>query len=628
MNKSNFGYEKYIDINFITDIITKNTAKKIYVFGAGTAAEILTKSVLKDYKIEKFLDNNEKLHGDKIYETEICSPNILKDLSKGEYIVLILSAHSKAIGKQLMEMGLQEETDFYNIYTPFLPYFKIKKFENTMNKFVQFLERIPEGFFDAIPLKGEKKVGLVCLCEMNNNIMSFSLAKALLLRYYGYRATLIIDPLRGFDSLRYFEGIEDVTWYYVEKVLKKLKEKCKDIEITIVNGEGEAELDEQDVAQIEREYFAILKWHDSRVEDPLLKGVKNREEITKVVLGDALKFIKAYFAKHQFDSIDVFTGSHKHRCLYMYIARRYGMRASTYDIGGEIESIQYSADGEVAHAEEIARLVKGQYFSETQKREILRLSRENFLQRKNATVKNAGYNYQIAEYSEEIVPYDVIIPLNISWDAAALKRDRIFATYTEWLEKTLHYIMENTTASVLVREHPAQNVFSQFAFDDLEEKLPILNEYKDRIKLVKAKDKINTYQYLEACNLVLPYTSTIGLEAVMLEKNIIIHSKVYYEFLDVGYRAVDEKDYFNAISYYLEHPEEKAYTNVENAFFAYYCQMNRVMPSKYNIIGTEWLDMSLQDLATAPNVNKIVDAVVEGNSTVYWTLIEKMTEEA
>ena len=184
--------------------------------------------------------------------------------------------------------------------------------------------------------------------------------------------------------------------------------------------------------------------------------------------------------------------------------------------------------------------------------------------------------------------------------------------------------MNNTNATVMVREHPAQSVFKEYIYENLREKLSIINQYGDRIYLASASDPINTYQYIEKCKVVLPYTSTMGVEAALMGKNVLIHTNVYYKDIGIGYKAYDRKDYFNAIVTCLEHPEKKICNNIENAYLAYYYQMNNVLNCQYCTHYTEWMEGSFIQLLKIKGVKKVTDAIAKGIAVIYSTVKEQL----
>ena len=620
VRNKNQEYIDKIDFNYIENIIENNLGKKIFCFGAGTAAEILMNSI--DIPVEKFLDNNSLLHGKKISGIEITDSKILLGEEKGKYIVLILSRHVYAISSQLNEYGLKPEQDYYDIYKRFLPYFMIKKHVSFMDKFKNFIKRIPDYELKNRPIIHNNKVGVIYVSSMYANYTSYCLAKVLLLRYYGYNVSLIIDTLPTFESYYLFEGFEKVIREQIEKIVDIIQDKCNDIEIFYIEQEGKQELNSDDIEAVRKNRRATLVWDDSVKEYGFLTGEEKRERVAEEILTNTLMYIKAFFNKHKFQTINVLGGKGNHLGNYVYYGKKLGMRVSSYDVMSPQELI-YSTDGVAAHSEDITKLIKGNYFSIKEKEKLLLLAKDNFMNRINKTVADKGYNFQTTGYEDEIKPYDIVIPLNIFWDAAALYRDRIFYNYIDWLNETLEFIMENTNASVLIREHPAQNVFIYENYVNLKEKISIITKYKERIFYADASEKINTYQYIEQSKLVLPFTSTTGLEAVILGKNVITHTNVYYNDIDVVCKADNKKEYFDKIIYYLDYTYLSKNINTDNAYLAFFYQMNNVLECKYCIYNTSWMEMSLSELSKLHGVDWIVAAVGSGIPVIYSVIKDK-----
>jgi len=619
----NKKYLDKIDFLYIRDILRNNYGKKIFCFGGGTAAEILTEKTDQEIQIEKFLDNNSLLYGKKINGIEITSPDILLKEDKGEFIVLILSRHICHISNQLDSYGLESGKDYYDIYTKFSPYFIIKKQEALMDRFKKFIENIPDGVLDEKPVLHNNKVGIVYSCQMYANYTSYSLAMALLLRYYGYKVSLIIDTMPSFGSYCIAEGIEEIIKGWIDEIIDKIHSKSSDIEILYIDQEGKQELNDVDKKAVIENSMSTLKWYDAQREYVFLPKEERRKNIAENILTNALMNIKGFFNVHKFETINIIGGIVNHRGMYLYYGKKSGIRVSTYDnwffsySQPSSGKMLYCTDGASAQMEDVSKVINGNYFNPEEKKEILKLAKESFKKRKKAIIGDGGDIYQISRYKEDINPYDVIIPLNVNYDAAALQREKVFPSYIEWLEQTLEFIMENTDASVMVREHPAQNLEIQCIFPDLLEEIPAISKYKERIFLAKAAEDINTYQYLEQCKLVLPYTSTVGIEAVILRKNVITHTNVYYNDIDIVFNVESKKEYFDAILYYLRHTELPDNINVDNAYLAYFYMLNASLECEYHIYNTSWMEMSLEGLSRLSGVKIVVDAVGSGIPVIY-----------
>lgn len=615
--------DKCQDFGRVRAIIENNKEKKIIIFGAGTATEALLNGYLRDYEVTAIIDNNASMQGKVICGVKVIGPDELITLKNKNIMILIVNRHIKSISAQLDELGLVNEVDYYDVFTPLLPYFRMKKYESMIDGFLEFLDTIPQNMFKNIPISKKNKIGIVCICETSCNLTCYALAKALFLRYYGYKADIIIDSMKAFESLYYFDGIEEIARQYVDEVLDRIKEICPDIEIKDVTQEGEMELDSEDEKEIQKKVRYLLKWFDAMPDAQILNGLEDRQEISKRILRYTDRNIKKYMSKNKYDSLDLYTGIHRHRGMYVYTGHKLGMRVSTCDFF-ESRKMQYASDGVAGHSLDVSRVINNNYFSKEELKVIISKAKNNFRLRMESTIADKGYNYQPVLHNNNAKKYDIVIPLNIEWDAAALERDRIFDSTVDWLSQTLEYIMNNTKATVIIREHPAQTVYFEFEYKNIEKELPIIKQNPERIYFASSNEKINTYDYIKRCKIVLPYTSTLGLEAAMLEKKVILHTEVYYDKLDIAYSAKNKEDYFYAISKFLENNTLKTCNNVNNAYIAYYCQMNNVLEGIYCTDEKAWMKMKFEELVNTYQIKLVVDVVAEGVPILY-NLIKETT---
>lgn len=158
-----------------------------------------------------------------------------------------------------------------------------------------------------------------------------------------------------------------------------------------------------------------------------------------------------------------------------------------------------------------------------EKRRGLTIDNEN-LKQYVKLLQTDGYAYigfQAPQTKIEQI-YDVVIPLNISEDGAALGRDTLFGNKEQWLIETLDFVINKLGKTVLLREHPAGRIQPEgTACTELYAANPdILEPYKDNPSLyyVKSDEDINLYQYIGQCKVVAPWTSTVGMEAGIMKK--------------------------------------------------------------------------------------------------------------
>lgn len=618
-----YDAKEHIDFDKIKSLLEKYKKKEIICFGGGSAANILMKSLLYQYSVTAFLDNNEKLWGEKLEGIEIMNPAVLKEKKRGTFVVLILSKHVTAITEQLEGYELESEVDFYNIYDEFQEYFRIMKFDDTAQKFLDFLETIPSGEFENITYQEKPVIGVVCVAAMVKVSVWYAMAQCLLLRKKGYRAVCIVDSLKGFDNYIYFEDYHNVVMQYIEYVLPYVKEKCPDFEVRYIRSENKVVLDEDDKQQLSLMTDNVLKWFFSRKDEKFLPDEPNRREIALGILETNLKSIRHHFEQYSYDTINVFTGMHKHRCLYWWISQRYEMRISTYDGNYGSDYMLYSSVGISAHSRDLQKVFTDNYLTAAEKERLYEWAKETFQKRISLTTDSDECAvFQPVGMDAEQKQYDIIMPLNVEWDAAALGLDKLFADSIEWIKETVHYIMKETDATVMIREHPHNKILADFNYFDYSELLKELEQYGDRVYLCTWRDKVNTYQSILQSKLVLPYTSTIGLEAVMLGKKILVHTDCYYANFSFASPSETKEEYLRKVKFYYENEYEPSEEEKKEAALLFALQMNTLLYTDFTEAKTGWMENGWTELFKIKRLESIIEAITEGKPVVLNNLNE------
>lgn len=123
---------------------------------------------------------------------------------------------------------------------------------------------------------------------------------------------------------------------------------------------------------------------------------------------------------------------------------------------------------------------------------------------------------------------------NVSWDTAVTSRDIGFRDIYEWLEVVVSWVLEHDDVTVDIRVHPGELRVRGFESDDsladyIRTRFPDL---PDRITVHGPESSVDSYALIESADTVLVYTSTIGLEAVVLGRPTIVAADVHYRGKD------------------------------------------------------------------------------------------------
>ena len=167
--------------------------REIILFGAGTSATTVL-GIMKRFgkKVSAFFDNDKSKWGSFIDGIEVKDPSSIKIEHKNCYIIII-SQHGRKIGRQLDELGLNVVIDYFDAYEIVFKYLKLDKYIQRTQKFCDFIGSIKRTDFNKYSNKENKKIGIVMIPGIRGHMGWYSCAIFLVMKYFGYNVSLIID---------------------------------------------------------------------------------------------------------------------------------------------------------------------------------------------------------------------------------------------------------------------------------------------------------------------------------------------------------------------------------------------------------------------------------------------------
>ena len=123
--------------------------------------------------------------------------------------------------------------------------------------------------------------------------------------------------------------------------------------------------------------------------------------------------------------------------------------------------------------------------------------------------------------------------MNIGWDSAALGRDVGFESLLHWAEEAARVVAETPDVTLVVRMHPGEVRWGNR--DDVRERL---RPMPPNVRFVAPEQELDSYALLRMSDIVLTYTSTLGLEAAVQGIRVAVAGDVHYRgrgfTIDVG----------------------------------------------------------------------------------------------
>jgi Capsule polysaccharide biosynthesis protein len=238
--------------------------------------------------------------------------------------------------------------------------------------------------------------------------------------------------------------------------------------------------------------------------------------------------------------------------IYLACAAHLGLPVSTYDMGRGC--IMVSHDGCAAHRADFktayARAKEVVDHDPGLAAYVWQAATDAFNNRKAG--KDQLRIQKISGSRETRYDCDVLVCLNYRADTSALNRERLFDSVADWLSSINMWSLRNPQYRIYIRQHPAE----RFDWVRNEENYPEMIRNWDptarRLVLVDAQSDINTYDLLRSCRAVLPYTSTIGLEAAYEGKPVITSTKCYYAGIGFTWDPDSLEAYFDLLEKCLD----------------------------------------------------------------------------
>ncbi len=422
-----------------------------------------------------------------------------------------------------------------------------ENFLKTYDFFKAFLKTVPYRKL-KIEKKSNNTAGIIISPRNNSGIPWCSLAIGLVYLYKGFPITYIWDDLSFLDP----------DWNYqnekIEEIICQIT-SAVNIPYIRVSEMVDSEIDHDDYLEIERLANVNALWNVRKIVPS--DEIKFYYNLSHKTLKKNSKKIKSLYSNYKFDHCVHQSVVNNNGGLHKWFGNKNDVRIGCIDssLGVGLNGLTNVA-GYYLDLPNLVSDIERNIFGDIKRKEITikEAKRELLLRQEGKDAKN----YQIIRFDSENIEnkFDVIIPINIFWDAAALGKNRFFSSPYQWLFETIQYILHNTDFNIAVRQHPGERNYQQYnTGSNLGEHLKLSFDKTKRFNYFFSEDKVNTYNLIKNCKLVLPFTSTIGIESALMRKTVIVESDVYYKDQPFVLKASSKEDYFKKIKLVWENNE-------------------------------------------------------------------------
>jgi hypothetical protein len=139
---------------------------------------------------------------------------------------------------------------------------------------------------------------------------------------------------------------------------------------------------------------------------------------------------------------------------------------------------------------------------------------------------------------------------NVVWDTAAFGRDVAFEGMWDWIASTIGMMDSQTDDHLVIRVHPAEvklegRETDDSVFDRIKREF---DELPANVSVIPPDSPISSYRLMALSDMILVYTSTIGLEAAIAGKPVVVAGDTHYRCKGFTYDPAFRDEYFRLLS--------------------------------------------------------------------------------
>ena len=293
------------------------------------------------------------------------------------------------------------------------------------------------------------------------------------------------------------------------------------------------------------------------------------------------------------DVVIVPNGTIQEMGVVYQIANYLKIPVNTYEFGDQRQTIWLAQNGEIMRQEtdtmwEVRREEKiskkrlervQALFGARQKGSVA----ENFTRLWQKTPAKGGQEVR-KQLSLDERPV-VLLATNVLGDSLTLGRDLFTKSMESWISRTVQYFNGRPDVQLVIRVHPGEVLTHGVSMVDVvHQVLPSLPEH---IHLISPEEKVNTYDLMEAADLGLVYTTTVGLEMALNGLPVVVNAATHYRGRGFTHDPNSWVEYFKLLGKVLESPADFRLTEeqVQMAWqYAYYWFFDFPRPFPWHLV--------------------------------------------
>lgn len=280
---------------------------------------------------------------------------------------------------------------------------------------------------------------------------------------------------------------------------------------------------------------------------------RKNARLIKIYLKSSLKIYfatKNYLEKNRPDLVYIFNGRFSETRPIIRICKNMGINFYTHERGGSLNKYELF-ENTLPHDFDYITDEINKYWNrnDINKEKIA----NEWLEKRMGAIDTSWYSF-IKDQEKGSLPTNFesnkenISIFNSSEDEFAAIDEKIkmpiYDSQFEAIKKIVEHFKDNKDIHFYLRVHPNLKNLKNTQTREINE----LKEYNfSNLTIISSNDKVDTYKLISLSSKIITFGSTVGIEAVLLNKPSIMIGNALYEKLDCTYNPQNEKDLFDLI---------------------------------------------------------------------------------
>jgi hypothetical protein len=253
-------------------------------------------------------------------------------------------------------------------------------------------------------------------------------------------------------------------------------------------------------------------------------------------------------------------------------------------------------------------------------------------------IDNRKYNKNISLYHEQFQLNNFVgtskfnnyfvFYLNTIWDSAAFIHGTLNKDYLSSIEIVVDNFLNNSKDNLIIRIHPHErNWWGKSNFDYKKYLFKFEKYYNRRLFFIQSNDEVNSYDLLLNSKGSIIWSSTIGLESIILNLPTIFIAKSYITNINsIGNHLTNNINDLNNFFINPKYYKPNTATNLDSRFVYTITQNYTWLKSPFTPQSRDflkWIKLKESDLDTDKSVKLIISALENNNQLTYEILQDK-----